>query len=235
VATYKADGEQQNYWNVTTYEPYVIDLGTLSPEQKVEVNISAESAVSGNIHVVRLDEEALSSAVAAVREHGLTVTESTSTSLKGTVNAPTDGVLFLSIPYDSGWTATVDGKPAATFPVDKDVEGTDGAMLAVELSAGQHTVALSYHAPGQRIGIVISLVSAGMIVALWVVERTLARRRASRSTPPETPEAPPSAEAQEDTFTEFLHDVESADEAPAPETAAEPAPDESTQEASAEE
>ena len=228
VAVYKTDGEQQNHWNVTTYEPYIIDLGTLSPEQKVEVTISSESAVSGNIHVVRLDAAALESVTAAVREHGLTVTESSSTALTGTVNVPADGALFLSIPYDSGWTATVDGKPAATFPVDRDDEGEDGAMLAVELTAGEHTVVLKYRAPSQIIGLVISLVCAAIIAALWFIERKLTRKQAAVPAPAEQP-APDEKEsfddAQEDTFTEFLQDVALAETAPTPaQTAAEPAP-----------
>ncbi len=212
VAVYKTDGEQQNHWSVTTYEPYIIDLGTLNPDQKVEVTISAESAVSGNIHVVRLDAAALESATAAVRAHGLTVTESSSTSLIGTVNAPADGALFLSIPYDSGWTATVDGKPAVTFPVDRDDEGEDGAMLAVELAAGKHMVVLKYRAPGQIIGLVISLVCAAIIAALWFVERKLTRKQVA-PVPAEEPAADAEqmpADAEEDTFTEFLLEVTAA-------------------------
>jgi hypothetical protein len=244
VAVYKTDGEQQNHWNVTTYEPYVIDLGTLSPEQKVEVTISAENAVSGNIHVVRLDTAALESTVAAIREHGLMVTESSSTSLTGTVTAPVDGALFLSIPYDSGWTATVDGKPAKTFAVDKDDTGEDGAMLAVELPAGEHTVALGYRAPGQIIGLIISIVCAAMIATLWFIERRIARKRIKsapviQSAPEEEKEAP----AEEDTFTEFLREVAEpsaelpAEAAPsaAPETAPEPTVEPTAEQPSVEE
>ena len=235
VATYNTDGEQQNHWNVTTYEPYVIDLGTLSPEQRVEVTISAEGAVSGNIHVVRMDAEALESTVAAMREHGMTVTENSSTSLTGTVTAPADGALFLSIPYDSGWTATVDGKPAKTFAVDKDETGEDGAMLAVELPAGEHTVALKYRAPGQVIGLLVSIVCAAIIAALWFIERRVVRKRMQSATfidsATEDEKASP---AEEDTFTEFLSEIAqqpvelTAEAAPSAEPA--PAPQQSTAE-----
>ncbi len=239
VATYKAEGEQQNHWNVTTYEPYIIDLGTLSPDQRVEVSITAENSVSGNIHVVRLDTAALDTAIAAVKAHGLTVTDSTSTSLSGTVSAPAAGALFLSIPYDRGWTATVDGKPAATFPVDKDTEGEDGAMLAVEIPAGEHTVALRYRAPGQVLGIVVSLACALMIALLWFVERRLTRKAAplpAASEPSDEQNTP--APAEEDTFTEFLQEIdpptpasaEPAEETPAPAPVAE-ASAEATEEA----
>ena len=217
VAAYKTNGEQENHWNVTTYEPYIIDLGTLSPGQKVEVTIDAEGAVSGNMHVVRLDTAALETAIASVREHGLTVTDSTSTSLTGTVRAPADGAVFLSIPYDRGWRATVDGKPAATFPVDKDADGEDGAMLAVEIPAGEHTVQLRYRAPGQVLGLVASLMCAAIIAALT-------RKTAKPSPAPE--ESSADASVQEDTFDEFLSDIallqEPAEPTPEPQLEAQP-------------
>ena len=206
VAVYGTDGEQDNHWNVTTHEPYVIDLGTLSPDQKVEVTIAAEQAVSGNIHVVRLDTEVFVRAVDTIRKQGLTVTHSGDASLGGKVTAAKDGPLFLSIPYDRGWIATVDGEPATTFPVDVDDSGEDGAMLAVEIPAGEHTVTLRYRAPGQRIGMIISWICAAIIAALFFIERRYVKKQTAAPVVAES-EATPEAETEEDTFTEFLLDV----------------------------
>lgn len=205
VAVYGIDGEQDNHWSVTTHEPYVIDLGTLSPDQKVEVSINAEQAVSGNIHVVRLDTEVFGKAIDTIRKQGLTVTRSGDTSLSGTVNAEKDGPMFLSIPYDRGWTATVDGKPATTFPVDVDDSGEDGAMLAVEIPAGEHTVELKYRAPGQWAGLIVSLLCAAIIAALVILERRYTKKQTA--TIAETQETATPVEAEEDTFTEFLLDI----------------------------
>ncbi len=225
VSVVGTDGEQDNHWSVTTHEPYIIDLGTLSPDQRVEVSISAENAVSGNIHVVRLNAGAFEIAVAAVKQQGLQVTESTSTKLTGTVNAPKDGALFLSIPYDSGWTATVDGKPAATIPVDRDDSDEDGAMLAVEIPAGEHTVALRYRAPGQVLGAVVSLFCALVIAALWFAQRRLTRTRAAKfsaqlQAAAQDAEKPAEDADEEDTFTEFLRDIAGQEPAQASETVA---------------
>ncbi len=210
VTVYGTDGEQDNHWGVTTHEPYIIDLGTLSPDQKVEVDISAEQTVSGNIHVVRLDTAVFENTIESIRKQGLTVTKSTATALSGTVTAAKDGALFLSIPYDNGWKATVDGKPAATIPVDKDDSGEDGAMLAVEMTAGEHTVVLTYRAPGQLIGILVSLVCAAAIAVLWFIERRYNRQQKVVL----TAQAEESADdhkqdidTEEDTFTEFLLDI----------------------------
>ncbi len=213
VSVYKTDGAQQNHWAVTTYEPYIIDLGELSPNQKVEVSISAEGAVSGNIHVVRLDDDELERVTQMVREHGYVVTESTDTSLTGTITAPRDGALLLSIPYDRGWMAVVDGKQAATFPVDKNEEGTDGALLAVELTAGEHTVELRYRAPGQRIGLIISVICAAVIAILCWIERKLTRKTATVATLAEPiQDNAPAEQVAEDTFTEFLMEITKTEE-----------------------
>lgn len=58
--------------------------------------------------------------------------------MKGTIDAGEGGTLFLTIPYDEGWTVTVDGKEAITRPVWK-------AFTGVELKAGTHTVELRYY------------------------------------------------------------------------------------------
>ncbi len=208
VAVYGLNGEQENHWSVTTHEPYIIDLGTLSPDQRVEVSIAADSTVSGNIHVVRLDTEVFGAAVDAIRKQGLTVTKSGDASLSGKVTAVEDGSLFLSIPYDRGWIATVDGERATTFPVDVDDSGEDGAMLAVEISAGEHTVELRYRAPGQVAGILVSLLCAAIIAALWLLERRYAKKQAAVPADEADGEGMQKpAENEEDTFTEFLLDV----------------------------
>ncbi|MBQ5840614.1 MAG: YfhO family protein, partial [Clostridia bacterium] len=58
VETFK-NGELKNSWSVTTHEPYVIDMGTLQPDQTVEVTIGADGGVSGNIYLMRLEKDIL--------------------------------------------------------------------------------------------------------------------------------------------------------------------------------
>jgi uncharacterized membrane protein YfhO len=88
VETFDADGGQLNNWAVTTYEPYVIDLGTMHPQERVEVMVEGEGTISGNIHVVKLNPDAFERQVARLNEHGLTVTEAEDTRIVGTITAP---------------------------------------------------------------------------------------------------------------------------------------------------
>lgn len=57
----------------------------------------------------------------------------------------------MSVPYEKGWTIKVDG-------VKSDTESMWGALLATEISAGEHEIELSYFPEGMKAGIIVSVV-----------------------------------------------------------------------------
>ncbi|MCH3942370.1 MAG: YfhO family protein [Atopobiaceae bacterium] len=81
--------------------------------------------------------------------------------------AANDECAMFRVPYDPGWTATVDGTPA-------DVVQCYSALTGVELSAGRHHVELTYETPGLRAGIVASVCA---VAAFALLERMVWRRR----------------------------------------------------------
>ena len=87
------------------------------------------------------------------------------TSMSGKINAPEDGVVYLSIPNMTGWTCYVDGVETAP----KDIVG--GVWLPV--TKGEHTIKLSYTPPGAWLGIAGTGATALIliIVALWFRRR----------------------------------------------------------------
>ena len=113
--------------------------------------------------------------------------------------------MFFSLPYDEGWQVYVDGKKVKTFSVDhgedriKQEDGTyefkpndDGAFLAAEITAGQHTIELVYVTPGGKIGVIISGASALLLVIpllLWIFRRRKAKKEADLAALIEEPEA----------------------------------------------
>ena len=221
VTAFNNSGDTQNNWSVTTYEPYIIDMGTLVPGQMVEVSISSEGSVTGNIYLARLDKDVLDRQLATLAQGNLHITEAEDTRLTGTVTAPRDGLVFFSIPYDTGWTVTVDGVPAKTVAID----GTDddGAMLAARIAAGQHTVTLTYKAPGQTAGLIISLLSLLCVLAPFALKR-LKRRPAPAAVPAEEPvEAPAEAPAEEPAEVPAENAAEQPAEVPAEEATEQPA------------
>ncbi len=74
--------------------------------------------------------------------------------------------LFLAIPYDAGWQATVNGKTAEPFAVL-------GGLMALPLESGENEVQLRYQVPGLTLGICLS----GVALAALAVWAALSRRR----------------------------------------------------------
>lgn len=79
------------------------------------------------------------------------------------------GILQISLPYSSGWTAVVDGEEA-------QIVRCGGMYMGISLDAGEHYVELRYETPGLRAGMWISL--AGLaVLAIWLAAGRLRRRR----------------------------------------------------------
>ncbi|MGN1478729.1 MAG: YfhO family protein, partial [Acutalibacteraceae bacterium] len=104
------------------------------------------------------------------------VSEFTDTTVKGTVTVSEGGMLYTSIPYDEGWSVTVDGKPAEITDI------ADHALLAVETGAGTHDVEFIYHAKGLAQGAIIS--GAALIFAvLFIIINKLRKDRVKAPIP----------------------------------------------------
>lgn len=190
VHNYDAEGSSVNSWGVTNHEPYIIDMGTLDVGERVEVDISGKGAATGNIYLVRLDTEALDRHLEVLQAGGLTVTEQTGHSIKGTMTAAEDGTMFFSLPYDKGWKVYVDGEAVETFPIDRGedevekengttemVPNDDGALLGAVVPAGTHEVEIVYTTPGGYAGALITAGSALLVVAALLLG-ALRRRKA---------------------------------------------------------
>ena len=61
-------------------------------------------------------------------------------------------LVFYSVPYEEGWSATVNGEPVK-------VEKVDNGLIAIECPAGDNTIRFNYKTPGLDVGILISLLS----------------------------------------------------------------------------
>ncbi len=85
----------------------------------------------------------LQSACNAMQPGFARLEEVSSSHFKGDVTAQADGPLVISIPWEEGWTVEVDGQ---AVPTRKAV----GELMAIDLTAGTHTLELRYCPPGLR-------------------------------------------------------------------------------------
>lgn len=72
------------------------------------------------------------------------------------------GMVFLSIPYSSGFTAYADGKEIA-------IEVVDGGLMAVSVPAGTEKLELVYREPGLVAGVVCSMV--GVVLFIIIIRK----------------------------------------------------------------
>lgn len=80
------------------------------------------------------------------------------TRVDGTVTNTVDGTLMVSIPYEDGWYATVDGR-------ETEILRADYGFMALKLPAGNHEITFEYHAPGLNTGILLSLIGWAVFLA----------------------------------------------------------------------
>ena len=79
------------------------------------------------------------------------------------INLPRENLVFYSVPFDKGWSATVNGEPA-------EVQQVSIGFMAVRAPAGQNTIRFTYTPSGLYAGIAASLVGLVLLLAyllLW--------------------------------------------------------------------
>ena len=121
------------------------------------------------VRLFSVSHEALDQTLGLVRTAQMQVGRDT---VSGTATAQTDGeYLFLSLPYDKGYTAIVNGE---TVPILRVFD----TWMAVPLSEGENTVSLRYQPPGFSAGAWLSAAGFGVtLLAGWLLCRKGVRIR----------------------------------------------------------
>lgn len=167
-------------------EPYVYDLGIVTPEETVKVKVSIEDSDYGYIdfYPYYVNEDALNKGYEILKSRQLDVTSFEERNIVGNVKLEEDCLFFTSIPYDSGWTVKIDGKEIS----EKNYVSLNEAYLCFNISAGEHTVEISFTPDGLYLGIGISVFT---VIALIFAALHFARRRRRMSLVPDYTPIPP--------------------------------------------
>jgi hypothetical protein len=92
------------------------------------------------------------------------------------VDAAAPSIVVVRNAWDTGWSATLDGRPAPVLRTDYFLQG-------VPVAAGRHEIRLTYHEPTIGRGLVGSALAwAALAVATLVAREVSRRRRRQRST-----------------------------------------------------
>ncbi|MBR6825129.1 MAG: YfhO family protein [Oscillospiraceae bacterium] len=151
----------------------IMTLGQVLPGDVIELVYTSDDYKEAgiNIYANLLNEALLEEGLKTFSDEVWNITYTDDTTLTGNITVLEDGLFYSSVPYEPGWTVTVDGKEipvCETYdPQNWDVKLTD-ALISFPLTAGTHEITMEYKTPGLRPGLISSL-SAWLIFALLVV------------------------------------------------------------------
>ncbi len=91
-------------------------------------------------------------------------------SFSATVLRDKETLVFFSIPYDKGWSATVNGKAV-------DIEKVNVGFMAVPVGEGESEIVFTYKTPGLTLGIIVSLSAIALFVIYLAAAYVLNKKR----------------------------------------------------------
>ena len=146
-------------------------IGSLSKDDVLSVRYQASNggSYSAVFGAAIFQTDLFDEARERLAERTMLTTLVSDTRIEGAIRMKEAGLVYLSIPYDDGWTLKLDGEPSGITPVG-------GAMIAFHLEPGIHTVELEYHAPGFSLGMMISIICA-IVFILLLLSALIARFR----------------------------------------------------------
>ena len=206
----KDKDENGNYYNHQEYGNYLKDhirpivrLGSYPAGTELEVRFTITKTEGSSVYVgsnehfmfkvnnglqlYNLDYDAFHQDIEQLKKNQFEVDmdKSNDRYLEGTVNIDEGQLLFTTIPYEKGWTLTVDGKKAddliteikneetGTISYKNDFDAETGKVIMLEstiglkLPAGEHTITMKYTPPGFTLGMFTLVLGIGIMIIFY--------------------------------------------------------------------
>ncbi len=153
----------------------IVYLGSISKGNIITLMNDNEEDDTKNIGVdiYRMDEQVLMDALAVLSENHLEQVTYDTTSISGTITMDKAGRMILSVPYEKGWTVTLNGEE-----VEPVLFG--GALMAFELEAGEYALEMHYVPYGRGVGIVVTVVSVLCFAVIMLIRQHKKRQEEAR-------------------------------------------------------
>lgn len=116
--------------------------------------------------ILLLDTQAMNRAIETIRENAASVTHTNQTATFSINSTERDALLYTTIPYDKGWRAQIDGKPA-------EITNIHNAFIGVKVPFGEHTVTLTFLPTGFLTG--LALFFGGLVLFIILENRKIWR------------------------------------------------------------
>lgn len=154
------------------YEGNIVYLGTVFYSDVIEITFEAEDDRTDQtvyLQAASLNPENTAAAAQYFQEHGLKNQVITNnTHIQGSYSATEAETMVFTVPYDKGWSASVNGQPVT-------IQNWNEAFLAIDLPPGENAIELVYEPSGLKLGLILS--GIGLVCALILLAGPWAYRR----------------------------------------------------------
>lgn len=145
----------------------VVPTGQVKAGGRVEIELKLEKGFSNYIDyaIVRGNHGEFERAYESISAYPFEVSRFEDTRIEGKITAPEDGFAFITIPFESGWSAEVNGEKVV-------LSNFKDAFILVPLKKGENFVTLNYFPDGLSEGLMLSgfaLLAVTVLAAGYII------------------------------------------------------------------
>lgn len=150
----------------TKYDSGVISLGKYNIGDIVRIRIDFENEIEyGDIDIYYEDMDVLEKHLSILRESDLEVVRKSSSNIVIKGDFKDNSKVFITIPYDKGFSVKVDGK-SVSF-------NNSISLMSVDVPSGEHVIELDFTPRGLKIGVYLSILSVIFTIVYLVLREKL--------------------------------------------------------------
>lgn len=150
----------------------LLDLGDFKKGTQILLDFSSSKTIKmTGENVQTMNGSTYYQTIRTLEQNRLIVSDWKASKVEGKVNVQSDHeLLFVSIPYDEKWKASVDGEKVK-------LQKVAGNFIGIPVSKGEHQIELNYSPEGFQIGSFISYGALAGLVSLSLVDWYQKRKR----------------------------------------------------------
>ncbi|GAA0796533.1 YfhO family protein [Faecalicatena orotica] len=153
------DGEYRcDYSTWLSYK--IFNAGNGNEEHTITLDRYSGTEQDATSYFYHLDQSLFEDVIRELKSKEMTTEIFDDGHVKGNYTADEAGIMLLTIPYDDGWTARVNGE-------EVEIKQAANALMAVPVTEGANEIELKYHVPGVKTGILLTI--AGVLLFLGLV------------------------------------------------------------------
>ncbi len=142
-----------------TNQNYICHIGDVERGSEVSITGGENKAVT-SCYAYAFDEDTWQKAFDELNAQPLKVSEWKDTKITGSIDVKDEGLFYTSIPYEEGWSVYVDGEEIEPGKI------CDKSLIGFAIPQGKHKIEFSYNPKGFVPGLLITLLSLIILIAL---------------------------------------------------------------------